>query len=69
MKKSVTDLTTEELDKFARDAWREATQEALTKGLPVTGSDRGRRLRYQPDGKVEELMTEEPIKSSQKSVA
>jgi hypothetical protein len=71
MKKSVIDLTAEELDKFARDAWRAAAQEALAKGLPVTGSDRGRRVRYQPDGKIDEMIanTEDTTKPTQKSVA
>jgi hypothetical protein len=55
MMKRVVDLTVEDLDKFARDAWRAAAKEALARGLPVTGSRDGRRLRYYPDGRVEDL--------------
>jgi hypothetical protein len=71
MKKNVADLTAEELDQFARDAWRAAAQEALAKGLPVAGSDRGRIVRYRPDAKIEELTpdTENTTKPTRKSVA
>lgn len=55
MTKRVVDLTVEDLDKFARDAWSAAAKEALARGLPVTGSRDGRRLRYHPDGRVEDL--------------
>jgi hypothetical protein len=61
MAKRVIDLTAEELDKAAADAWNAAAREALAKGLPVTGSHRGRRYRYHPDGRVEDLGPVAPL--------
>jgi hypothetical protein len=55
MKRRVEDLSVKELDALARKAWSDAAQEALAKGLPVTGSRDGRRFRYYPDGRVEDL--------------
>ena len=55
MTKRVVDLTAEELDRMAREAGGAAVQEAFARGLPVTGSYRGRRFRYHPDGKREDL--------------
>jgi hypothetical protein len=55
MGKRVVDLTVEELGQAAGEAWDAAAQEALAKGLPVTGSHDGRRYRYHPDGRVEDL--------------
>jgi hypothetical protein len=79
MKKRVVDLTPDELDKLSGEAWSAAAQEALSKGLPVTGSRGGRRFRYYPNGHIEDLgpitpfpgeLTETlPKKSSRKSVA
>jgi len=60
MAKRVVDLTAEELDTAAGEAWAAAAREALARGLPVTGSRDGRRLRYHPDGRVEDLG---PLKS------
>jgi len=55
MAKRVVDLTAEELDSAAGEAWAAAARDALARGLPVTGSRDGRRLRYHPDGRVEDL--------------
>jgi hypothetical protein len=55
MTKRVVDLTAEELERLSSQAWRAAAEEALAKGLPVTGSRDGRRFRYYPDGHVEDL--------------
>jgi hypothetical protein len=55
MAKRVIDLTAEELEKFASEAWDAAAQRALANGLPVTGSRDGRRYRYHPDGRIEDL--------------
>jgi hypothetical protein len=63
MGKRVTDLTAEELDKAATEAWSAAAKEALAKGLPVTGSQGGRRYRYHPDGRVEDLGPVAPLPS------
>jgi hypothetical protein len=63
MGKRVTDLTAEELGKAAGEAWNGAAQEALAKGLPVTGSHKGRRYRYYPDGRFEDLGPVAPLPS------
>jgi hypothetical protein len=55
MAKRVVDLTVEELRTAAGEAWGAAAGEALARGLPVTGGRDGRRLRYYPDGRVEDL--------------
>lgn len=55
MTKRVIDLSAEDLDRLAREAWDAAAQEALAKGLPVTGSRLGRRARYRPDGQADDL--------------
>jgi hypothetical protein len=55
MGKCVVDLSAEELEKAAAEAWDAAAKEALAKGLPVTGSHDGRRYRYHPDGRLEDL--------------
>jgi hypothetical protein len=55
MAKRVVDLSAEELASAAREAWGAAAREALSRGLPITGGRDGRRLRYHPDGRVEDL--------------
>jgi len=54
-KKRVEDLSVEELDAIAREAWGDAAKEAFSHGLPITGSREGRRFRYYPDGRIEDL--------------
>lgn len=66
MAKRVIDLTDEELDRFAREAWSKAAQDALAKGLPVTGSRDGRRYRHYPDGRVEDLGPVAPLTTASK---
>lgn len=61
MTKRVVDLTPEELGAFASEAWNTAAREALKKGLPVTGSRRGRRFRRFPDGREEDLGPVSPL--------
>jgi hypothetical protein len=55
MKTRVVDLMGGELDTLARRAWEAAAEEALAKGLPITGSRDGRRFRRHPDGREEDL--------------
>jgi hypothetical protein len=55
MMKNVADLTVEELDQLAGEAWSNAANDALAKGLPITGSQGGRRFRYHPGGRIEDL--------------
>jgi hypothetical protein len=59
MSKRVTDLSAEEVNDLAQEAWSNAACEAVTKGLAVTGSRGGRRYRYHPDGRIEDLGTVE----------
>jgi len=61
MKKRVVDLTVEELERLSGEAWSAAAQRAFAQGLPVTGSRNGRRLRYYPDGRVEDLGPVAPL--------
>jgi hypothetical protein len=75
MNKRVTNLTAEELESLAGEAWSIAAREALAKGLAVTGSRDGRRYRYHPDGHIDDLgpvgveSTESDLGKSRKSVA
>jgi hypothetical protein len=55
MRKKVVDLTAAELGASANEAWKAATQQAFANDLPVTGSRDGRRIRYYPDGHIEDL--------------
>jgi hypothetical protein len=61
MRKRVVDLTAEELEKLATEAWNTAAREALAEGLSVTGSRGGRRYRYHPGGRVEDLGPVAPL--------
>lgn len=65
MSKRVTDLSAEELEGLAQEAWGSAAREALAKGLTVTGSRNGRRYRYHPDGRIDDLgaVGTEPVES------
>jgi hypothetical protein len=75
MGKRVIDLSAEELDNAAGEAWAAAAREALARGLPVTGSRDGRRVRFHPDGRIDDLgpIASEPAanagRKSRKSVA
>lgn len=55
MSRSIVDLTPAEIDKLAREAWSDAARQALGRGLPVSGSRDGRRFRYHPDRRLEDL--------------
>jgi hypothetical protein len=55
MTRRIVDLSADELEKLAGDAWNVAAQEALANGHSVTGSAKGRRFRYYPDGRIEDL--------------
>jgi hypothetical protein len=77
MTKRVVDLTTEELDRLADEAWSGAARDALSKGFAVTGSENGRLYRHHPDGRIEDLGPVAPLppeatvkkKKSRQSVA
>jgi hypothetical protein len=55
MRKKAIDLTATELGNLASDAWKAAAERAFAAGLPVTGSRDGRRIRYYPNGRIEDL--------------
>ena len=55
MTKRVTDLAADELNTLASEAWSAAAKDALAQGFSVTGSREGRRVRYNPDGRIEDL--------------
>jgi hypothetical protein len=70
MSKRVTELSAEELEGLAQEAWSSAAREALAKGLAVTGSRNGRRYRYHPDGRIDDLgaVATEPVESEESDV-
>jgi hypothetical protein len=55
MTKKVADLTCDELDQLAAQAWFEASQSALAAGVPVVGRDpeSGKLVKRYPDGRTE----------------
>ena len=53
MVKRVVDLTAEDLDTLARDAWSREVKASLDKGLPVTFAGNGHVVRAWPDGRRE----------------
>jgi hypothetical protein len=55
MSKRVVDLSIDELENLAGDAWNVAAQDALARGISVTGSMGGRRFKYHPNGLIEDL--------------
>jgi hypothetical protein len=58
MGKGVTDLTTDELERLAAEAWFEAAASALKAGVPVVGRDPklGTLVKRYPDGRTEVLL-------------
>ena len=63
MPRRVVDFSPEDLDKLAGAAWGAAARNALARGHPVTGSIDGRRIRYNPDGSIEDLG---PVENSER---
>jgi hypothetical protein len=61
MTKRVIDLTAEELDKLAGEAWSNAARDALAKGVAVTGREGDRIVKTYPDGRVEVLKEAAPL--------
>ena len=53
MKKRVVDLTADELDVLASEAWQQAAAEALRRKAPVFGREGGHLVRTWPDGRKE----------------
>jgi hypothetical protein len=61
MGKRVTDLTADELDRLAAEAWFEASQSALKAGVPVVGREGEKLVKRYPDGRVEILGEAAPL--------
>lgn len=61
MKKRVIDLTAEELDKFAREAWSAAAEAALKQGASVVGREGDQIVKTYPDGRKEVLKQAMPL--------
>jgi len=55
MKRRVIDISADELNALATEAWSSAAKNALADGFSVTGSRDGRRYRYDADGKTKDL--------------
>jgi hypothetical protein len=61
MGKRVIDLTVDELDRLAAEAWFEASQSALNAGVPVVGRDGEKLVKRYPDGRIEILGEATPL--------
>jgi hypothetical protein len=61
MGKRVVDLTAEELDRLAAEAWFEASSAALRAGVPVVGREGSKIVRTYPDGRQEVLGDATPL--------
>jgi hypothetical protein len=55
MASASSDLTAEELDRLAGDAWFEASNTALRAGAPVVGRQGSKIVKTYPDGRQEIL--------------
>jgi hypothetical protein len=67
MGKRVTDLTVDELDRLAAEAWFEASNSALKAGVPVVGRDGEKLIKRYPDGRTEILGVASPLQRVQQS--
>lgn len=61
MKKRVVDLTVDELEALASEAWNAAAADALAKGAPVVGREGDQIVKTYPDGRVEVLKQAKPL--------
>jgi hypothetical protein len=61
MGKRVTDLTAEELDSLAGDAWFESSSAALRAGAAVVGREGSKIVKTYPDGRKEVLKDARPF--------
>jgi hypothetical protein len=61
MTKRAVDLTAEELDRIAGDAWFEASRAALRAGAPVVGREGTQIVKTHPDGRREILAAAPPL--------
>ena len=61
MGKRIADLTAEELDRLAGEAWFEASSAALKAGAPVVGRQGSKIVKTYPDGRQEILGDATPL--------
>jgi hypothetical protein len=54
-RKRVVDLTADELDRLAAEAWHEAARNALASGAPLVGRQGDKIVKIYPDGRTEIL--------------
>ncbi len=55
MAKRVVDLTADELEKLASEAWFNASEAALKSGAAVVGREGSKIVKTYPDGRIEVL--------------
>lgn len=53
MVKRAVDISNEDMERLATEAWSEAVEEALRAGVPVVGSRDNRIVKTYPDGRSE----------------
>ena len=63
MTKHVADLSAEELDRLAAEAWFDASQSALKAGVAVVGRDGEKIVKRHPDGRIEILGDAVPLEA------
>lgn len=61
MPKRVIDLTADELEKLAAEAWFEASEAALKNGATVAGREGSKIVKTHADGRVEILANAKPL--------
>jgi len=61
MSKRVIDLTADELEKLAGEAWFAASEAALKSGAAVVGRQGSKIVKTYPDGRVEILGEAKPL--------
>jgi uncharacterized protein GlcG (DUF336 family) len=67
MTKKVADLTVDELDRLAAEAWFEASQSALRAGVPVVGREGEKLVKRRADGRPEILGDAKPLEDAYQS--
>jgi hypothetical protein len=67
MDRKVTDLTADELDRLAAEAWFEASNSVLKAGASVVGPEGDKLVKRYPDGRTEILGDACPLERVQQS--
>lgn len=69
MGKKIADLTAEEMDRLAGDAWFAASNAALRDGAPVVGRQAATIVKTYPDGRQKVIESAAPMVDLAESVA